>query len=779
MARRVAPSQISAMAPAPGMAQSTCRSRDGQGRLPGLGPCSASSNRPVNEQRDVSHRWQKALLGLAVFAVGLLPRLSTWSGTFRGPLVLLEEVDPWYHLRRIELALANNLVLPAVDTYNNHPFGATVDWPPGFDLLFALAYHLLSLVTAEPPSPAAVGAVGVAVLGSLAAGGLAALASRWGVGAGIAAGLCVAWSPAAVAYSRLGRMDHHAMEPLWLVILCATYLWARGGPSRGRGGTRVRAGMLGVVLAMGPAFWPGLAFYSAGVAVAFGLEAWTGGTHASRQGALAFLVATTVAAVLAVSSPWGRGLEVVYYALSWFQPLVFGALAAGFGLIVWLESRGVEPGRAWTLGGGGLLASFVVILALAGTNVASGLGFLLRTGTVAATLEESRSLVQMGFGYTLRWLTPVGAALPILWTVAAAHMVRRRVSDPLLAGALAIGVLAVPLTLLQVRFGPHAAVASGLLVGWFVSRLRRSHAAGLAVAAVAAVHGWGVRPATLPDSLVHPYLLGGFDALVWLRQTAPETSYFWRPAQRPEYGVAAEWVWGHWITQIGRKPNIANPLSQTPTNLRGIENVARLFLAESEEEAVSIAEALGARYLLLSSMPVTVSDLAAQTGRDPSRYVAKDSTGAASFLPPFFETFHSRLYLGGGVGEEETAPVSRARLVFDSRVPIDFLGPRPAVRIFEVVSGATLRGHCPAEVVEGRAELQDSHLIYTVLDVPGPDGEYALRIPYASERTDAAIPAIVSVRCGGHETRVGVAERDVLEGREVRVDPGRNGSAGG
>jgi hypothetical protein len=334
-------------------------------------------------------------------------------------------------------------------------------------------------------------------------------------------------------------------------------------------------------------------------------------------------------------------------------------------------------------------------------------------------------------------------------------------------------------TLLQIRFGPHAAVASGLLVGWLIARVRRPLVAGGAVAVVAALLAWGVRPATLPDSMVHPYLLGGFDALAWLRSAPPPTSHFRQPRRRPEYGVAAEWVWGHWITQIGQKPNVANPLGQTPTNLRGHEEVARLFLEESGTEALARIERLDIRYLLLSSIPVTVSELALQAGRDPARYVTRDRDGSASFHRPFFDTFHSRLYLGGGAGEGPTEPVSGVRLVFESRVRIDFLGSRPSVRIFEVVPGATLRGSCASDEVEARAELAESGLVYAVREAPAHDGAFNLSMPYASEPTDASISARVTVRCGDAVTAVEISEREVLEGRPVPVGSGAAAPNGG
>jgi dolichyl-diphosphooligosaccharide--protein glycosyltransferase len=442
-----------------------------------------------------------------------------------------------------------------------------------------------------------------------------------------------------------------------------------------------------------------------------------------------------------------------------------------------LRARGVARPRAWAGAGLGLGAAAVLVLAAGSGSVGRGLEFLLQAEPVAGTLLESRSLVETGPGYAFRWLTPVGLSLPVLWVAAVLTTARRQERmDALLAAALALGALAVPFAFLQTRFGPHAAVASGLLLAWLVHRVERPLVAAGAVVVAAGTLAWGVRPATLPDSAVHPYLLGGFDAVAWLRREAPPTSHFHRPVLRPEYGVAAEWVWGHWITQIGRKPNVANPLSQTPENLRGIDDVARLFLADSETEAMEIAERRDVRYLLLSSIPVTVSQLAVQAGRDPARYVTRGDDGSPTFHPAFFGTFHSRLYLGGGAREGELEAVSRARLVFESRARIDFLGPRPTVRIFEIVPGALLRGRCVEGEVEARAVLASPALVWTARTPPGPDGDFVLRVPYASEAGQASIAARITVRCGDRETVVEVAERDVREGREVVVTPGRDGS---
>lgn len=716
--------------------------------------------------------WSRALLAAAVFVAALAPRASTWSGTFESGVVLLEEVDPYHHLRRIELALANGLVPPSVDTYNNHPTGAVVDWPPGFDVGLALAWHLYSRALPEPAAPAAFGAVAVAVLGSMAAAALALFVARWGLLAGLAAGLALAWSPAAVAYSRVGRLDHHAIEPLCLVALCAAYAWSR------RRASPARAATLGVLLSLTTVFWIMSAFYAAALALPVALESWTRREALARHGAIAFGAAAATSSILALLSPWGRELEVVYYALSWFQPLVFASLALGFLAVHRTEAGGRDRRRAWAVGGM-VLTVGIALLLVSSDTLGRGFAFLLAEDPGAKTLVESRSLADTGAAYALAWLGPVGLALPLLLVSAVVIATRRNLIDAPLAAGVAMALPALLLGLLQVRFGPHAAVASALLAGWLIGRVERPAIAAGTVAALAGLSAWVVRPSTLPDSMVHPYLLGGFDALVWLRQAPPPTSHYRRPTEPPEYAVAAEWVWGHWITQIGQKPNVANPLGQSPTHLRGSEEIALLFLEESEEDALARMERLDVRYLLLSAIPVTVTDLARLAGRDPERYVTRDADGRDTFLPAFFDTFHTRLYVGGGAGQHETAPLSGVRLVFESRSRIEFLGARSAVRIFEVVPGATLVGRCDANSVEARARPDGTDVVLTVRTVPDPNGAFALTVPYSSEPTPASIRARVVVHCGAEEIPVEISERDVLEGRTVAVPglatPGRAG----
>ncbi|MGH7506047.1 MAG: hypothetical protein ACRELX_10365, partial [Longimicrobiales bacterium] len=505
-----------------------------------------------------------------------------------------------------------------------------------------------------------------------------------------------------------------------------------------------------------------MAFYGGALALAIILDARRSGATAARHGAVAYGVATAAAALLALTSAWSD--EIVYYALSWFQPMLFAAIAVGFAAVAWLEHRGIERRRAWAVGGAVPVALGAGVLLVGTASLERGLAFLFRSDVVATTLLESRSLLELGPGYALRWLTPVGVLLPVLWGAAAMLAVRRNRLDPLLAGALAIGALATPLTLLQMRFGPHAAVASALIAAWLIAQANAAAVRVALVAVLALTLAWDVRPATLPDSAVHPYLLGGFDALVWLRQSAPRTSHFRQPERRAEYGVAAEWVWGHWITQIGQKPNVANPLGQTPANVRGVAEVARLLLAESEDEALAATDRLDVRYLLLSAMPVTFGEMTVQAGRDPRRYITTDANGAPIFHDAFFKTFYARLYVGSGAGDHDTAPVPSVRLVFESRVHVDFRGTRPAVRIFEVVPGAWLEGTCAADTVEVRAELSGTEVVYTAGQPKSADGAFSVHMPYASEDAEASIPARIVVRCGAEEVDVSVSERDVLEG---------------
>lgn len=720
--------------------------------------------------------------GTLIFGVALVPRLCNVRGTYRSGEVFFGGFDPWYHMRRIDQVLATG-ALPAHDAYLNFPTGAPVDWPPGFDLLMAALVRLLSPLLPASVTPGAICAAAVPVIGALTAVATFALAVHLGGRrAGIAAGLIVAAAAANIDYSTVGRVDHNALEPLLLVAVLASAAWAWGAPDRA-----LRQIVLGATLAVVPGFWPGAIVFSLPIAAA-GAYAVVGGAGL-RPLAIAFGTAAVLGAALALTTPWGRDGRAVYYALSWFQPATFVVCALGIAAAAWLTPwlRAGPPGRWW---GGAVAAGAVVAIGLAGTPAGPALGrgfdYLLGFEAQISVVAESRSPLRSGVPFFLRWCTPLVLLAPpaLVWSLRREGL-RGLPARVAVAFALAeVGLLG----LLQVRFVPIAvvplAVVTGVALDAALGRLHRRPdragrmGGGALAGAVLASLLWSMAPflSWTPD--VSPHVIRSMDSLLWLRNVAPPTAGFDEGTPQPEYGVLSSWTLGHHVTYVGRKPNVANPLGQTEPNLAGLRRAAAIQLADDPAEATSRVDASGIRFLLLTPLHDDLESLCRNDGRASTDYLRAPPGGGRQLTPAYFRTFHSRLYLDdGGPVSIEGAPVEPLegyRLVHESTARAAFLGrPVPHAKIFERVRGAVLQGRCTpgSEVrVSLRVETPGREFPWHRTTIAGPDGAFAVRVPYATDGAGTVAAAGPwTVECDGAESAVGVPEAAVIEGLAVPV----------
>ena len=77
------------------------------------------------------------LTPVGLFALALVVRLLPWPTVIENGRVVFFGMDAWYHMRRVQLVLANGGWAPGFDPYVNFPHGAWPIWPPLFDSLVA------------------------------------------------------------------------------------------------------------------------------------------------------------------------------------------------------------------------------------------------------------------------------------------------------------------------------------------------------------------------------------------------------------------------------------------------------------------------------------------------------------------------------------------------------------------------------------------------------------------------------------------------------------------
>ncbi len=269
--------------------------------------------------------------------------------------------DPPYHLMRLESLLAGDVDPSAPDPAVAWPHGATACWPWGFDHLLVSCAHLAGASDAT----AAARAVSWVppLLGALLAPLTFLLFAPWaGRRRAIWAALVIALLPAHVGYTLLGRVDHHVVEPLFLVLSLL-------GPGAVlAGNVRSRAVGVAVCALSGAALGLSFAFYPAALPWAV-LGLAVGGIPLALRApgaAVSFACAAFVGTVVALhSSPWPD--TWVFYSPSRVHVAVIAAAASGLVVAAVARTRGVSVLRAIVAGA---VASALAVVAT--TVVAPG-----------------------------------------------------------------------------------------------------------------------------------------------------------------------------------------------------------------------------------------------------------------------------------------------------------------------------------------------------------------------------------------------------------------------
>ena len=732
---------------------------------------------------------------VSVAAVAALVRLAGLESVLRPDgTVVFPMGDALYHARLTLAAWTRFPDALRFDAYLNHPGGATVPWPPLFDLTLA---GVARLTGGGEAGVERVLALSGPAFGALATVAVYVAARRVG-GRGLALGAAGIYAllPASIDAGHVGNCDHHAAVSLLgacLLALCLTTLDLRVGPRRWW--------TLAVGLALGRTAmlftWPGslLFFLLIDATIFVGFSA-TGRRDVLRVGGASALLPAALGAVWVAMGPMPLGGWWSSIAVSWLHVLWCLGAAGAAGALLLLErsrpakrfaSRALRTVVACTIVGAGLLllpgvlpglelaARFLTLTDVTGTDTAE-LAPLYRLGSRAPLAPAGTFFA--GFA-SLVPLAPVAAA----W---AARAPERRAPALVLAGWTA---LLAALTVMQVRYANELAAplaisfALGLAaVGSLVAVPFRGSAGAVravAAAAVAILLGvallapalrvdWAALAQTLraqgdggaasrahapaPDTPAAGYAtLRQFGEMV--RAATPETRSYFREEGAPEWGILSNPNLGHALRYYAHRPvTIDSFFAYLSPERYG--RVQAFFLAAREPDAFAIAGELGARYV------VTWADPRSAQGSLLARL--QDGDGRATAADPRLE--HFRLVTEGPPGGRPLGTILR--------VPT----PKDAIpyKLFEIVPGAVLEASAPPGTeVEARVVVRSPLgrvFGYAAEGTSGADGLARLVVPYATETGAPVRPdGGWRVRVGDREVTVAVTDADVTEGRTVRV----------
>jgi hypothetical protein len=158
-------------------------------------------------------------------------------------------------------------------------------------------------------------------------------------------------------------------------------------------------------------------------------------------------------------------------------------------------------------------------------------------------------------------------------------------------------------------------------------------------------------------------------ALRWLRTETPSAGDPHDFSADPAYGVLAFWHYGHWLTYVAERANIACPFGNTPRHRQGLDAAHDVLTSRTETQAAAYCRRLGIRYVLSTDLPLPL--IVAEAGEDPRRPYAAPILAAGLQRPQ-------------GPASPRDGPLRhfRLRAEFPSRAP---WGLVLRTRVFEVI----------------------------------------------------------------------------------------------
>ena len=737
-----------------------------------------------------AQRWRALPICLGLFVAAFLLRIANFGFVFApGGVRFPSGRDELYHVRKIVYQVLRFPEVLDFDPYVSFPFGATPVWPPFFDWLIAAVVRLLA-APADALAverlivwlPALLGAATVALLAEVGRRHVSPLA-------GLVAGVFLALVPAHHVHSQLGQVDHQVVLGLALVVLLGCALaWLREPASRRW------AALVGLVSAASLLVSPGALLQILpvqGVALGFVLAAAEREEAVARARSLALAHAVAALLLLPACLTSGPFAGIGAYSplvLSRFQPLWFGAAAAGLWLVAALwqrspafTSRGARGGAACALAAAGAAAAFALLPGLRGTLAQAG-GWFSHEDAFLSTVAETQPLLfpagRFEPGFALRSLTAGLFAFPFAWLFLATRRGLDPNARPGLLLLLAWSGVFFALALAQERFANAFAPGLALTLGAAAEELRGSvwrgaRPARLAFgAALAVLLAATLAPAALDYGRLFSYSRFAFDkanapvpvdsrrkvvvedAARFLREASPPTQGFLDATLAPAYGVLTSWDDGHLVRYRAERPTVQDNFGSY-ADRRAYDLARSYFDAVDEEEAYRIAQELGARYTVAT--------------RD----------GSGQTFGPSPHSVGQRLWRRLGNGAADTSggaspALGRHRLIWVADLSgraRDVQAPAAdRVALFEIVPGAWIKGAArPGERVGFELPLRAGagQVWYRAHAEASADGRYQLRLPYPTDAPvsrEVRAAGVYRVEAGGRSAAFELREADVRAG---------------
>ncbi|MGZ4849148.1 MAG: oligosaccharyl transferase, archaeosortase A system-associated [Halobacteriota archaeon] len=768
---------------------------------------------------------ERAVMLLVIFIVALYLRIVLpWASSVQGGSIIINDFDPYYHLRIIENTIQHFPYVLAYDPYVNYPTGFWIGWPPLYDFL-ASAYTLAAMALFHVNYQVGV-ATFPAVLGALAILPIyyiTKLVFDWK--AGIVAAALLTVIPANILRSMVGNINHHvAAEVLFPALLFLFLMLAlKGELTFGKvrrlaftGGDKrilLYGALAGVFVTAGLLTWLG-AFLFLGIIGAFAIVQYSI-NHVKRRSSdnltivllMMLFVSTITILPVSLTTHFGRTIDTLH--LSLFQPLflvVLIIILAIFGFLAYYM-RGMRR-AAYPL----VICALVVATSIGvylwnpglAVTVFGGYGFFTQSG-VLQTVAEAQPLFGGAGGFQLGTAATYFQLLLFVGLAGLAVLVYRiwKKQDEAAMLLAVWSVFAFVLAAIQTRFtfllSANVAILSGFVIVWIMDAL-----IGKSYGKLSGVRDAGAVPQLFGREIKYTQLLGVLivvavlllpsisvttsyartasgvispdwaESLQWMSPNTPATSnYNATTDQIPAYGVLSWWDYGNWIIFLGHRPAVANNF-QT-----GVSDAAQFFVSQNESNASSIVQKDNVKYVMTDYEMAGYNDkfqaIALLSGQGVGTFVTtqaqlgQNGQVTQQLVPTdaYYNTMVVRLQYVDGNG------LSHYRLIHESPNSVGTIGATEikAVKTFEYVDGARIAVHGNGNATLSLNVTTNQNRTFNYTQSAPLNGTHVFVVPYSTNgmpygiKTDPAYKVTV----GNVTKEIAVSESDVQNGTELNL----------
>jgi dolichyl-diphosphooligosaccharide--protein glycosyltransferase len=143
-----------------------------------------------------------------------------------------------------------------------------------------------------------------------------------------------------------------------------------------------------------------------------------------------------------------------------------------------------------------------------------------------------------------------------------------------------------------------------------------------------------------------------YEWCLWLRDNTPESGSA-SDDDNPGYSVLASWPYGHAITYIGQRPNVANPFVGWDENREANLAPYRFFIEDDPAAAMSILDKFGVRYIVVTESLLSghIADMLVALDLPHDAFFSTQKTAEGQLHAPkprIWKSMVHRLYIENG-----------------------------------------------------------------------------------------------------------------------------------